>query len=118
MSEEEGATAQGYQRYQLVGLVTGPLLCLLIWVLPPPEGLSAAGWFSAGLAVLMAVWWATQALPLAATALLPLVLVPLLGILNIKETAAPYANPLIFLFLGGFLIALGVQRWGLHRRMA
>jgi solute carrier family 13 (sodium-dependent dicarboxylate transporter), member 2/3/5 len=69
-------------------------------------------------AVLMAVWWATEALPLAATALVPLVLFPLLGIFDVQQTAAPFANPLIFLFLGGFLIALAVQRWNLHRRIA
>ena len=111
-------TARVYRRHQVFGLVLGPLLCMLILALPPPEGLSAVGWCSASIAVLMAVWWATEALPLAATALLPLVLLPLFGILDIEQAAAPFANPLIFLFLGGFLIALAVQRWGLHRRIA
>jgi solute carrier family 13 (sodium-dependent dicarboxylate transporter), member 2/3/5 len=117
MAEGED-TPTGYRRYQMIGLVLGPLLCVLIWILPPPAGLSEAGWATAGIATLMAVWWATQALPLAITALVPLVLVPLWGISDIGQTAAPYANPLIFLFLGGFLIALAVQRWDLHRRMA
>jgi sodium-dependent dicarboxylate transporter 2/3/5 len=66
----------------------------------------------------MAVWWASGAIPVAATALLPLVLFPLLGVATIQETAAPYANPLIYLFLGGFLIALSAERWSLHRRIA
>lgn len=66
----------------------------------------------------MAVWWASAALPVAATALLPLVLFPLLDVAPIRDAAAPYANPLIYLFLGGFLIALAAERWSLHRRVA
>lgn len=66
----------------------------------------------------MAVWWITEAIPIPATALLPLVLFPLLGVADIDATAAPYANPIIFLFLGGFLIALALESSGLHRRVA
>jgi solute carrier family 13 (sodium-dependent dicarboxylate transporter), member 2/3/5 len=115
---EASSGEQNYRVYQLAGLGLGPVLFALILILPPPAGLSAAGWATAAVAVLMAVWWATEALPLAATALLPLVLFPLLGIFDVQQTAAPFANPLIFLFLGGFLIALAVQRWKLHRRIA
>ena len=68
--------------------------------------------------ILMAIWWMTEAIPISATALLPLALFPLLGIADIRAAAAPYANPLIFLFLGGFLIAAGMERWNLHRRLA
>lgn len=87
-------------------------------LLPAPEGLAPAGWRVAAVVVLMAVLWMTEAVPLAATALLPLVLFPLLGIAAVDAVAAPYANPLIFLFLGGFLIALAIERWDLHRRIA
>jgi sodium-dependent dicarboxylate transporter 2/3/5 len=66
----------------------------------------------------MAVWWMTEAIPIPATALLPLVLFPVLGIADERAAAAPYANPLIFLFLGGFLIAIAMERWQLHRRLA
>ena len=66
----------------------------------------------------MAVWWLTEALPISATALVPLVAFPALGILAPAQAAAPYANPVVFLFLGGFLLALALQRWGLHRRIA
>ncbi|HET6567389.1 MAG TPA: DASS family sodium-coupled anion symporter, partial [Rhodothermales bacterium] len=81
-------------------------------------GLSTAGWHTAAVGLLMAVWWMTEALPIAATSLLPLVLFPLLGIATMADAATPYANPLIFLFLGGFLIALAMEKWGLHRRIA
>lgn len=66
----------------------------------------------------MAIWWVTEALPIAITALLPVALLPLLDIRPIEEAAAPYANPLIFLFLGGFILAEAIQRWGLHRRLS
>lgn len=72
----------------------------------------------AAIAVLMAVWWITEAIPLAATALLPLVLFPFLGIMDGREVAPIYTNHLIFLFLGGFIVALAMQRWNLHRRIA
>jgi sodium-dependent dicarboxylate transporter 2/3/5 len=103
---------------QWLGWVLGPGALLLTLVLPPPEGLSVAGWHTAGVAVLMAVLWISEALPLPATALLPLVLFPLLKLGSIVESAAPYANPIIYLFLGGFIIALAMQRWNLHRRFA
>ena len=77
-----------------------------------------AAWRTTALALLLAVWWMTEALPLGATSLLPLVLSPLLGIASIEDAASPYANPTVFLFLGGFLIALAVERCGLHRRAA
>ena len=72
----------------------------------------------AAVAVLMAVWWISQAIPLAATALLPLMLFPLLGIMKGKDIAPAYVNYIIFLFVGGFLIALAMERWNLHRRIA
>lgn len=72
----------------------------------------------ASVAGLMVVWWITEALPLAATALLPLVLFPLLGITSGKDVAAEYMNSTIFLFIGGFVLALSMQRWGLHTRIA
>jgi solute carrier family 13 (sodium-dependent dicarboxylate transporter), member 2/3/5 len=107
-----------YKTYQLIGLPLGPLLFFAMLMAPAPAGLTEDGWATAALAVWMAVWWATEALPLFATALLPLVLLPLLGVADMHGAAAPFANPVVFLLMGGFLIALAVQRWDLHRRIA
>jgi len=80
--------------------------------------LSAAGRATTAVAVWMACWWLSEAIAVYATALLPLVLLPLLGAASMKVAAAPYAHELIFLFMGGFMIALAMERWGLHRRIA
>lgn len=103
---------------QWSGWIIGPALLLLTCLVSPPEGLTEAGWRTAGVASLMAVLWMTEAIPIPVTALLPLVLFPALRLGDIREAAAPYANPLIFLFFGGFIIALAMQRWNLHRRVA
>ena len=73
---------------------------------------------TAAVALLMAVWWLTEAIPIPATALLPMVLFPLLGIMNGNKVAAEYFNHIIFLFVGGFIVALAMQKWNLHRRIA
>ena len=108
----------GYVRRQGVGLVLGAVAFAAIALSSAPEGLSREGWLAAAITALIAIWWVTEALPLPATALVPLAAMPLLGVMTIKETAAPYANPIVFLMLGGFIIALGMQRWGLHKRIA
>ena len=96
----------------------GPVWMAIVLIAPEPEGMSEHAWITAGIALLMATWWITEALPIPATALLPLVLFPVFGVGPMAETAAPYANSLIFLFMGGFLIALAMVRWGLHKRIA
>lgn len=101
-----------------IGLFLGPILFALVLISPPPAGLETSGWRIAAMGVLMAVWWITEAIPIPATALLPIPLVPLLAAGTIDQATRPYANPLIFLFLGGFMIALAIERWGLHRRVA
>ncbi|MGD8394024.1 MAG: SLC13 family permease [Candidatus Eiseniibacteriota bacterium] len=103
---------------QRLGLVGAPLaaLALLVFVdLDPGNPLVTR---MAAVAVWMAGWWITEAIPIPATALLPVALMPLLGILPGKEVAALYFNHIIFLFLGGFIFALAMQRWNLHRRIA
>jgi len=100
-----------------IALPAGPLLGLIAFWLPGP-GLEPAARATAGVGVLMAVWWMTEAIPLAATALLPVVLFPLFGVVPVEQATAPYANHIIFLFMGGFIIGLAMQRWELHRRVA
>jgi sodium-dependent dicarboxylate transporter 2/3/5 len=123
----EDGTAQPYigesevepgRRRRLVGLALGLALFGLMLLLPPPAGLELAPWRVAAVAILMATWWLTEAVPISATALVPLVTFPTLGVAPIDDVAAPYADPLVFLFLGGFLIALAIERWNLHRRIA
>lgn len=109
---------EGRARYQWVGLFLGPLLALTMLLAGAPEGLGVTAWRTAAIGVLMAVWWATEAVPIAATALLPLVVFPLLDIASIHDTARPYSNKVIYLFLGGFIVAFAMQRWNLHRRIA
>ena len=114
----DNAQIGGRATHQTVGLFLGPALALFMLSSGAPENLDSDGWSTAAIGVLMAVWWATEAVPIAVTALLPLVAFPMLGIADIKDTSAPYANKVIYLFLGGFIVAFAMQRWNLHRRIA
>ncbi len=98
------------------GRFLGPLLAVVVYLLLPELPEEARR--TAGVGTLMAVFWVTEALPLPATSLLPLVLFPALGITRFDEAAAPFAKPVIFLFMGGFMLAMAVERSGLHRRIA
>lgn len=107
-----------YTFRQKIGLALGPVLFLLMLLLPAPAGMEPAAQKMAAVALLMATWWMTEAIPIPATSLLPIAMFPLLGFMDTKAAAAPYASHLIFLFMGGFIIALSMQRWNLHRRVA
>ncbi len=108
----------GFPRHRLIGLFAGPLAGLVVFLSPAPEGLSQQGWWTAAVGIWMAVWWMTEALPLAVTALLPLILFPFLGLRELDATAPSYAHPLVFLFLGGFMLARAMRVWALDRRLA
>ncbi len=114
----DSETPTGSTPRRLAGLAIGALAFAGMLLAPPPDGLSPAGWRVAAVAVLMAVLWISEALPVAATALFPIALFPLLGVSPVAKAAVPYANPLIFLFLGGFVVALTMERWNLHTRIA
>ena len=103
---------------QIFGLWAAPVLFILMLLLPAPEGLSAAAWHTAAIGLFMAIWWMTEAVPIPVTSLLPLILFPIFGVASIREAAQPYASPLIFLFMGGFMISMAMQKWHLHRRIA
>lgn len=114
-------------RNKVIALITGPVIALLLFFVLPESYENASGeimpFSMAGRACLavtawMAIWWFTEALPIAATAMLPLVAYPLLGIATPAQTFQNYANGTIFLFLGGFLLAAAIHRWHLDRRIA
>ena len=103
---------------RIVGLVVGVLALLGTIFAPAPEGLSREGFITAGLVVLMAAWWITEALPMTATALMPFLVLPFAGVMDASATASAYYSPILFLLLGGAFIALAIERVGLHRRLS
>ena len=116
------AGASTLAKVRWIGLVAGPVLALLSYLLLQPsagsDGLTEPARRVAAVAVLMAIWWLTEALPLAATALVPVAILPLLGVVDIKQITAPYASDIIFLFAGGLALGIAMERWGLHKRIA
>tara|TARA_B100001173_G_scaffold81816_1_gene69918 strand:- start:407 stop:1900 length:1494 start_codon:yes stop_codon:yes gene_type:complete len=116
---------------KFIGFVSGLIFFFFTLLTSPPGGLSNEAWHVAGVVLLMACWWATEAIPLPATALIPLMLFPLLGIYELEfidsknpakdafaKVASPYAHPNVFLFLGGFILALAIEKVNLHKRIA
>jgi sodium-dependent dicarboxylate transporter 2/3/5 len=101
-----------------IGIILGPVLFLLILFFVKPAGMSAEALAMMAVTVWIATWWITEAIPIAATALLPLVLLPTLNVLPIAETAASYSHPMVLLYMGGFMIAMAIEKWSLHKRIA
>jgi solute carrier family 13 (sodium-dependent dicarboxylate transporter), member 2/3/5 len=101
-----------------IGLILGLLAFAIMLFIGPPADLSPKAWSALALLALMIIWWVSEAIPVAATALLPLALLPLLGVVKPAEAAAPYGDPIIFLFIGGFMVAAAIEQCGLHRRIA
>ena len=120
---------KNFSNPKTIGFFIGLIFLLFTLLTSPPAGLSISGWYVTGVVLLMASWWATEAIPLPVTALIPLALFPLLGIYDFSDaanpaksaftkTAAPYAHPNVFLFLGGFILALAIEKVNLHKRIA
>jgi solute carrier family 13 (sodium-dependent dicarboxylate transporter), member 2/3/5 len=115
---EETDHAAGGVMVRRMGLILGLVAFAIMSFMGPPADLSPKAWSALSLLALMIIWWVSEALPVAATALLPLGLLPLLGVVKPVEAAAPYADPIIFLFIGGFMIAAAIEQCGLHKRIA
>lgn len=107
-----------YSKRQMIGFFLGPIIFFIILLCPLPSGMKPEALRMAAITAMMAVWWISEAVPIPATALLPVALFPTLNIMDSATACAPYANHLIFLFLGGFLIAICMEKWNLHKRLA
>ncbi|MBS0014125.1 MAG: anion permease, partial [Desulfobacterales bacterium] len=107
-----------YSTRQKIGLIAGPLLFFAIFLMSPPEGMTPEAHAVLASTAWIAVWWICEAIPIPATALLPIVLFPVTGAMNTSSVTPSYANHLVFLFMGGFMIALSMEKWNLHRRIA
>lgn len=148
-SPASGDAAGSAGRVQTIGLLLGPALALVVMLLPLQPDLSREGQMVLALLALMATWWVSEALPLAATALVPIIAVPLIGIdvaagaggalrcatagpclegfetapaairtLTLADLGPDYANPIVLLYIGGFLLGIAIERWGLSTRIA
>lgn len=109
---------RNYKPGQLIGLIAGPLLFTITLLFFSPEDLSQQGLAVLASTIWVAIWWMTEAIPIPATSLLPIILFPLTGGLDIGTTTSSYGSDTIFLFMGGFMIALAMEKWNLHRRIA
>ena len=116
MSDEEALSPDS--KIPFVGRIVGLVLFVGILLLPTPDGMKAEAQRLMAVTALVSTFWLTQAMPLAASSMLPLVLFPILGIQGAEVVSHAYINKEVFLFLGGFMIALGLERWGLHERIA
>lgn len=101
-----------------LGMALGPALFFIVLLYPTPDGMSESAKIVLAVSLWMVVWWITEAIPVYATALLPMGLIPLMGIVPVKEIAAEYMHPIIVLLLGMFMIALAIEKSGVHKKIA
>ncbi len=119
MDDETSPTSDSTKtRWHLLSIMAGPLIAVVLLMLPPPGSLSVPAWNVVAITLWIVIWWLTEAIPIPATALIPIPFFPALGIGDLKTIAASYAHPLLLMFLGGFILAAAMQRSGLHRRIA
>jgi solute carrier family 13 (sodium-dependent dicarboxylate transporter), member 2/3/5 len=104
--------------WKKVGILAGPFLFILIFWLTPVGALSGKSIVVLSLGAWMVTWWVTEAIPIPITAMLPLIVFPIMGVSKMSEAAQPYGDPVIFLFMGGFILALGLEKYNLHQRIA
>lgn len=117
-SYDERKKKRSYNTPQLIGLFLGPLLFVLTLLFFNPDGLPPEAKAILASTIWIATWWITEAIPIPATSLLPIILFPMTGGLDVNATTSSYGNDTIFLFMGGFMIALTMEKWNLHRRIA
>lgn len=115
---ESGGQGPAYTPAQLIGLILGPALFVAAMLFFNPEGLSSQGQAVLATTLWVATWWITEAIPIPVTSLLPVVLLPLTGALEGDAVVSAYGNDIIFLFLGGFALAIAMEKWNLHQRIA
>ncbi|MFX4227879.1 MAG: SLC13 family permease [Porticoccaceae bacterium] len=117
-NQEEAQANNAYTRARTIGLALGPLLFICTLLFFSPSGLSFEAKAVLATTLWVATWWTTEAIPIPATSLLPIFLLPITGALDSDTVTSSYGNDIIYLFLGGFFIATAMEKWNLHKRMA
>ena len=118
MQNSRSSRSTKVSKTKLIGLILGPVLFFILLVSPAPEGLPDQGKLVAGITLWLVVWWVTEAVSIYATALLPLALFPITGVLSLRAVGAEYMSPIIILLIGMFLVVLAVEKSGLQRKIA